>query len=102
MVRVDNNGAIVMAENIHVGQRTKHVDICWRFVNEFVEDGFLKVIFVRSENNDADIFTKNLKGEKFEKHSLKMIEKRNLSQIKSTGRVSECVESSRIKGVDEE
>jgi len=99
VVRVDNNGAIFMAENIHVGQRTKHVDICWRFVNEFVEDGFLKVIFVRSEDNDADLFTKNVKGELFEKHSKKMIEKRDPSRLESTGRVSDCVESSRIEGV---
>ncbi len=102
MVKVDNNGAIFRAENLHVEQRTKHVNICWRFVNEFVEDSFWKVIFGRSEDNDADIFTKNLKGALFEKHSMKMIEKRNLSQLESTGRVSECVESSRIKGVDEE
>ncbi len=58
VVRVDNNGAIFMTENIHVGQRTKHVDICWRFVIEFVDDGFFKVIFMRSEKNDADLFIK--------------------------------------------
>ena len=29
----------------------------------------MKVVFVRSEENDADIFTKNLNGETFEKHS---------------------------------
>ena len=40
-----------------------------------------------------------MKGEWFEKHSKKMIEKRDPSRLESTGRVSDCVESSRIEGV---
>lgn len=75
VVRVDNNGAIFMSENNHVSQRTKHVDIRYKFVNEFVEDKFLEIIFVRSEDNDADIFTKNVSGELYDKHSRKMIGK---------------------------
>ena len=70
---MDNNGAIFMSENVVVSQRTKHVDVRYKFVIEFVEDGFLKIRFVRSEDNDADIFTKNLKGELHEKHMRKMI-----------------------------
>ena len=67
-------GAIFMSENVVVSQRIKHVDVRYKFVNEFVEDGFLKIRFVRSEDNDADIFTKNLKGElRNEKHMRKMI-----------------------------
>ena len=50
-----------------------HVDERYKFVYEFVEDGFLKIRFVRSENNDVDIFTKNLKGELDEKHMRKTI-----------------------------
>jgi hypothetical protein len=74
IVRVDNNGVIfIMSENLAVSQCTKQVDIRYKFVNEFVEDGFLRIIFVRSKNNDADMFTKNLKGELHEKHSKKMI-----------------------------
>ena len=39
------------------------MDICYHFVREFVLDGFLKVVFVKTEDNDVDIFIKNLKGE---------------------------------------
>ena len=81
IVRVDNNGAIFMSENLAVSQRTKHVDIRYKFVNEFVEDGFLRIIFVRSEDNDADMFTKNLKGELHEKHSKKMIGEKGKSEL---------------------
>lgn len=35
--------------------------------------GILKVVFVKSEDNDADILTKNTSEELHEKHSSKMI-----------------------------
>ena len=73
IVRVDNLGAIFMSENVSVLQRTKHVDVRFRFVKQFTMEGFIKVIFVRSEENDADLFTKNLNGEKFKFHSNKLI-----------------------------
>jgi hypothetical protein len=73
VVRVDNIGAIFMAENVAVSQRTKHIDVRYRFVQEFVMDGFLKIIFVRTGDNDADIFTKNLSGDLHEKHRNNMV-----------------------------
>ena len=73
VIRVDNLGAVFMSENVSVSQRTKHVDVRYRFVQEFVFDGFIKVIFVKTENNDSDIFTKNLGGILHERHSKKMI-----------------------------
>ena len=73
VIRVDNLGAVFMSENVSVSQRTKHVDVRYRFVQEFVFDGFIKVIFVKTEDNDSDIFTKNLGGDLHERHSKKMI-----------------------------
>ena len=60
LLREDNTGAIFMAKNISVGQRTKHVDICTRFTNDMVQDGILKVMFICSADNSADRMTKNL------------------------------------------
>jgi len=62
-VRVDNIGAIFMSENVTTSDRTKHIDTRFRFVNEFVADGFIEVIFVRTKENVADIFTKNTNSE---------------------------------------
>ena len=73
VIRVDNIGAMFMGENISISQRTKHVDIRTKFVTEMIIDEFVKVIFVKSENNDADMFTKNLPGEPHNKHSQKMV-----------------------------
>ena len=69
IVQVDNVRAIFMAENLTTSQRTKHVDICYHFVCEFIEDGFIRIIFVRTTENTADIFTKNASGPLHEKHS---------------------------------
>ncbi len=68
-VNVDNIGAVYLAKYATTSNRTKHIDTRYHFVREYIEDGIVKVIFVRSENNHADIFTKNLNGESFEKHS---------------------------------
>jgi hypothetical protein len=68
IVRVDNVGAIFMSENASTSSRTRHVDIRYHFVREYVEDGFIRIIFVRSEENLADEFTKNVTGDIYDAH----------------------------------
>ena len=67
-VNVDNIGAVYLSKNATTGSRTKHIDTRYHFVREYIEDGIIKVQFVRSEANDADIFTKNVNTETFQKH----------------------------------
>ncbi len=64
-VYVDNVGAIFMAENPNTSPRTKHIDLRYRFITEYIEDGFIKIYFVKSEENKSDILTKNTNGETF-------------------------------------
>ena len=71
--RVDNVGAIFMSENITTSNMTKHVDTRYRFINEFVEDGFIEIIFVRTKENMSDIFTNNRSGEIGNRHHNKMV-----------------------------
>ena len=65
IVRVDNVGAIFMSENTSTSGRTKHIDIQYRYVNEMILDGFLKVVFVKTSENVADVFTKNVRSETY-------------------------------------
>jgi hypothetical protein len=76
VIRVDNIGAIFIGSNVAVSQRSKHIDVRYHFVREFVHGGFLRIIFVRTKENDADIFTKNLSGELHDIHATKMVEKK--------------------------
>ena len=72
-VRVDNLGAVFMSTNVTTSTRTKHVDIRSKFVREYVQDGTIKIIFVRSEENDSDIMTKNLGSLLHSKHAMKLV-----------------------------
>ena len=73
VVRVDNVGAMFLGNNPALSQRTKHISIRQHFTRQYVEDGIIKIVFVKSKNNDADIFTKNLSSELFEKHKNKIM-----------------------------
>jgi len=66
--RVDNVGAIFMAENVTATPKSKHIDTRAKFVTRFIQDGFLKVNFVKSKDNRSDIFTKNVSTEIHEIH----------------------------------
>ena len=61
MVRVDNLGAIFVASNITTISCTKHVEIRYKYVGEYLEDGAVKIIFVKLIENDNNVLTKKLK-----------------------------------------
>lgn len=73
LVHIDNVGAIWLANNKTTSERTKHVDIRAHYVREFIVDETIGIVFVHSDDNDSDIFTKNLKCELYDKHSGKMV-----------------------------
>jgi hypothetical protein len=75
-VNVDNIGAIFLAENQNSSDRTKHVDIRYHFIRQYIKEGTILIEFVRSSENDSDIFTKNVTGEMFNKHVKKLIWKK--------------------------
>ena len=72
-VRVDNVGAIFLAENATTSQRTRHIDIRYKWVSEFIENGEIEVIFVKTLENDADIFTKNTSSAVNDRHVKRMM-----------------------------
>ena len=62
-----------MASNITTTSHTKHVDIRYMNDNIYIQDGIIKIIFVKSTDNNNNILTKNLSAELQEKHSNKMV-----------------------------
>jgi hypothetical protein len=70
ILKEDNTGAIFMAKNTAIGQRTKHVDIRYRFVNDMVLCKDLSVEHIRSGDNPSNMMTKNLPLALFAKHAL--------------------------------
>ena len=71
--RIDNNGAIYLANNSISGSRTKHVDTRVHLVRDLTqsEPKIMETQFVRSEDNQSDTFTKNVATDLFWKHTNK-------------------------------
>ena len=72
-VHVDNVGAIWLSSNRTTSDKTKHIDIRTAFVEEYQEDGKIIIKFVKSEENEADIFTKNTTNAIFSNHQRKLV-----------------------------
>lgn len=64
---IDNQSAIKLIKNPVLHKRTKHIDICFHFVREKYENKEISVSYVATENQLADIFTKPLPKQRFEK-----------------------------------
>ena len=53
-------------------QKNKHIDICHHFLRDNVEKGLISMNFYSTENQIADIFTKALNRERFERNRLEL------------------------------
>jgi hypothetical protein len=74
-VFIDNQSAIAIAKDDVQHDRTKHINIKYHFVKEEVKNKNIELIYVRSENNVADIFTKAVEPKKFAKFSSQLMKR---------------------------
>ncbi|HVW99086.1 MAG TPA: Ty1/Copia family ribonuclease HI, partial [Candidatus Babeliaceae bacterium] len=59
----DNQSTIRVAKNGElISQRTKHIDIRYHFIREHIDNGTVKIEWVESKEQLADILTKPLQG----------------------------------------
>ena len=65
----DNEAAMYLSKNKHVSARTKHIDIKNHYVRDHIEEGRALVKGEKTENNFADILTKNTSVSIFKKLS---------------------------------
>ncbi|GJV54189.1 retrovirus-related pol polyprotein from transposon TNT 1-94 [Tanacetum coccineum] len=61
----DNKSAIALCCNNVQHSRAKHIDVRYHFIKEQVENGIVKLYFVRTEYQLTDIFTKPLPRDRF-------------------------------------
>jgi hypothetical protein len=66
---VDNKGAKDLVNNWSVGGRTRHMDVRYHFLRELKEANIVRVQWVSTHDNCTDMFTKNLPGPAFAKHT---------------------------------
>ena len=63
----DNQGAIYITNNSAMSRRAKHIATSYSFIREKVRKNLLKIEYVESKLNIADIFTKGLNKPVFER-----------------------------------
>ena len=95
-IYVDNVDTIWLSDNRTTSERTKHIHIRTAFVKEYQEEGKILIKFVKSEENDADIITKNTLNTTFKTHQARIVwemdeitKKIHKHKYKSTGRMSQ-------------
>jgi hypothetical protein len=64
-INSNNQGAIALSKDNKFHSRTKHIDVRYHFICEAVEDGKVSVVYIPTDENPADIFTKPLVKAKF-------------------------------------
>ena len=63
----DNQSAISMAKNPQFHGRSKHINIKYHFIREQVSDDKIRLKYCPTEDMLADLFTKGIGSEKFER-----------------------------------
>jgi len=63
----DNSSTIKLSKNPVLHGRSKHIDVRFHFLRNLVIGGIIDVIHCNSQNQIADIMTKPLKTETFQR-----------------------------------
>nr|GEY43121.1 retrovirus-related Pol polyprotein from transposon TNT 1-94 [Tanacetum cinerariifolium] len=61
----DSKSAIAISFNLVQHTRTKHIDVRYHFIKDYVEEGTIELYFVGTEYQLADLFTKSLPEARF-------------------------------------
>nr|KYP43046.1 Retrovirus-related Pol polyprotein from transposon TNT 1-94 [Cajanus cajan] len=72
MLLCDNKSAISLATNPGLHERSKHIDIDHHYIRELFEEGCIKLIHVKVEDQIVDMFTKALSQPLFKKFNSKL------------------------------
>jgi hypothetical protein len=66
MILCDNQSCIKMTENPVFYGRSKHIEIRYHFIRDMVQRGALKLQYISTDEQVADVLTKPLSCVKFE------------------------------------
>jgi hypothetical protein len=56
----DNQATVSIAHHLDHHARTKHIDITHHFLRDLVQNGMLNLVYINTQVNLADVFTKSL------------------------------------------
>ena len=81
VIREDNKACQMFADHAGNFSRTKHIDVRYHFVRERLARGDIRIDYVRTEEQVADIFTKALSRELFKKFRARLVVSRSSLQF---------------------
>ena len=67
ILETDNEGVTDIVNNWSSTGRTRHIDVRYKFLRELKEANIIRVVWCPAGQNEADTFTKNLRGPAFNK-----------------------------------
>ncbi|CAL1410164.1 unnamed protein product [Linum trigynum] len=67
IIHCDNMSAIAMTKNPVFHARSKHIELHHHFIQDLVNEGLIVMEFINTDDQPADIMTKAVTREKFEK-----------------------------------
>lgn len=70
----DNQAAMSISEKDSQHNKSKHIDIKYHFIKEEIKNGNVRINYINTRDNVADIFTKALSGPRFEHLSKKLFD----------------------------
>ena len=97
-VYCDNIRAIHLANQNTTRGCTKHIDVRYHFIQNLIQEGILKVEFVRTEENIADIFTKNTPAHVYKKLSEKIVCTKTTGNLEKIVKFTEPKNGGRVEG----
>jgi hypothetical protein len=65
MVITDNIGAIFMTENASSDIRSRNINTGHLLIREHFEDSFINIVFVETDDNNSDLFSKNINNDTY-------------------------------------
>ena len=66
-IMCDNNSAIKLSRNPVMHRRTKHIDVRYHYLRNLSNEGVMKLVFCGTKEQVADVLTKPIKLDQFEK-----------------------------------
>ena len=81
VIKEDNKACQLFADHSGSHQRTKHIDVRHHFVRERIQRESIRVDYIPTSDNVADVFTKALQRDQFFKFRQRLIVPRSTVQF---------------------
>jgi hypothetical protein len=68
ILKIDNKGAVDLANNWSIGGQTRHIEVHQYFLRDLKMENIIRAEWTPGTEKSSDLFTKNLARPLFEKH----------------------------------